>query len=48
VQSARKEGKLAEVMIGAAPYVLVMALMIILLILIPDIALYLPEKLANR
>lgn len=48
VQSARKEGKLGEVMVGALPYVFVMAIMILLLILMPDIALYLPEKLAAR
>ena len=43
VQGARKGGSLAEVMLGAVPYVLTMLLMALLLILVPGLALWLPE-----
>ncbi len=43
VQGARKGGSLAEVMLGAVPYVLAMLLMALLLILVPGLALWLPE-----
>ena len=43
VQGARRAGRLGEVMIGAVPYVLVMAVMAALLVLFPQIALFLPE-----
>ena len=45
VQGARRSGHLGEVMIGALPYVLVMAAMVVALIAFPGIALYLPERL---
>lgn len=45
VQGARKSGTLAEVMLGAVPYVLVMLLMVAALIAVPDIALFLPGLL---
>ncbi|WP_449285405.1 TRAP transporter large permease [Marinobacter sp. PE14] len=45
VQGVRKEGSLNDVMIGAAPYVLMMIIMGILLIAFPDIALFLPRVL---
>lgn len=44
VQGARKGGNLAEVMLGATPYVLTMMLMALLLILVPGLALWLPES----
>ncbi|MFC4350817.1 TRAP transporter large permease [Fodinicurvata halophila] len=43
VQGARQKGHLGEVMVGAIPYVLVMLLMVALLVLIPDLALWLPS-----
>ncbi|MGM0560945.1 MAG: TRAP transporter large permease [Pseudomonadota bacterium] len=43
VQGARQKGNLSEVMVGAIPYVLVMLLMVALLVLIPDLALWLPS-----
>ena len=45
VQGVRKSGRLSEVMIGAAPYVLIMLVMIALLVLFPSIALLLPDYL---
>ena len=45
VQGARRAGHLGEVMVGAIPYVLVMAAMVVALIAFPIIALYLPERL---
>ena len=45
VQGARRSGSLGEVMVGAVPYVLVMAVMVVALIAFPAIALYLPERL---
>ena len=45
VQGARRSGHLGEVMIGAVPYVLVMAAMVVALIALPAIALYLPARL---
>jgi C4-dicarboxylate transporter, DctM subunit len=43
VQSARRSGKFSDVMIGAVPYVLAMFVMVALLILFPQIALFLPS-----
>ncbi|WP_022728954.1 TRAP transporter large permease [Fodinicurvata sediminis] len=43
VQGARQKGNLGEVMVGAIPYVLVMLLMVALLVLLPDLALWLPS-----
>jgi len=45
VQGARKGGQMSEVMLGAAPYVLVMLAMAFALIAFPGIALYLPGAL---
>jgi TRAP-type C4-dicarboxylate transport system permease large subunit len=42
VQSARRGGSIAEVMLGAIPYVLAMLAMVAALIALPQIALYLP------
>ena len=44
VNSARKNGKMSDVIIGSLPYVGVMILMIILLIAYPSISLYLPNN----
>ena len=44
VQGARRSGHLGEVMIGALPYVLVMAAMVVALVAFPGIARYLPER----
>jgi C4-dicarboxylate transporter DctM subunit len=43
VQGARKSGSLNEVMLGAVPYCLVMLVMAFALIVVPDIALWLPN-----
>ena len=45
VQGARKSGNIGEVMLGAAPYALVMLLMAFALIAFPEIALWLPSLL---
>ncbi len=45
VQGARKNGVMSEVMVGAVPFVLVMLMMVGLLVLFPQLALYLPSKL---
>jgi C4-dicarboxylate transporter, DctM subunit len=45
VQSVRRSGQLHDVMAGAAPFVLALLAMIALLILIPDLALFLPQLL---
>lgn len=45
VQSARKTGKFSDVMIGCIPYALLMLLMVGLLIIVPQLALYLPSTL---
>jgi C4-dicarboxylate transporter, DctM subunit len=44
VNSARKNGKISDVVMGSLPYVGVMILMIILLIAYPSISLYLPNN----
>ncbi|MFK7877278.1 MAG: TRAP transporter large permease [Paracoccaceae bacterium] len=46
VQGARKSGNIGEVMLGAAPYALVMLIMAFALIAFPDIALWLPSLLS--
>jgi C4-dicarboxylate transporter, DctM subunit len=43
VQGVRGGGHLSDVMIGAAPFVLTLLLMIALLIALPDMAMFLPE-----
>jgi len=45
VQGARKSGNIGEVMLGAAPYALVMLIMAFALIAFPQIALWLPSLL---
>lgn len=45
VQAARKFGRFSDVMIGVIPYAIMMLLMVGLLILFPNIALFLPENL---
>jgi C4-dicarboxylate transporter, DctM subunit len=45
VQSARGEGHIGEVMLGAIPYVLIMFVMVGLLIAFPQLALWLPASL---
>ena len=47
VQGVRKKGDLIDVMIGAAPFVLTLCLMIGFLIAFPDIAMFLPSLLAG-
>ena len=44
VNSARKNGNMMDVILGSIPYVLIMLLMVFLLILFPNIALYLPNN----
>ena len=48
VQGARGKGTISEVMLGALPYVLMMAVMLVLLVLFPDIALWLPNSWAVK
>ena len=43
VQGVRERGSLNDVMIGAAPFVVTLFVMIVLLVLFPDIALWLPR-----
>jgi C4-dicarboxylate transporter DctM subunit len=45
VQAARRSGRLSEVMVGSAPYALVMLLMAFALIAFPGLALWLPANL---
>jgi len=45
VQGARKSGSLTDVMLGSVPYVAVMLLMAAALILLPELALFLPHTL---
>lgn len=45
VQGARRSGTMSEVMVGALPYVGVMLIMAVVLIALPDLALYLPRTL---
>jgi C4-dicarboxylate transporter DctM subunit len=47
VQGVRGHGQLHDVMLGAAPFVLALLVMIALLILFPEIALVLPDLLAR-
>ena len=48
VQSARGEGRIGQVMIGALPFVITMFVMVGLLIAFPDIALWLPSSLQAK
>lgn len=43
VQGVRKSGSLNEVMLGAIPFVIGMLLMVVLLVVFPQLALYLPS-----
>ena len=45
VHGIRKDGQVLDVMIGAGPFVFTLLLMIGLLIIFPEIAMFLPEKL---
>ncbi|SNT11694.1 TRAP transporter large permease [Tropicimonas sediminicola] len=45
VQGARKSGTMSEVMLGTIPYILAMLAMAAALIVVPDIALFLPNAL---
>ena len=45
VQSIRRSGSLNEVLVGALPFVLAMVVMISLLLLFPQLALWMPESL---
>lgn len=47
VQGVRKSGPVLDVMIGAAPFVLTLLAMILLLLFFPNIALWLPRSLAG-
>lgn len=44
VNSARKNGNMMDVIVGSIPYVLIMLFMVFLLIMFPNIALYLPNN----
>jgi TRAP-type C4-dicarboxylate transport system permease large subunit len=44
LQGLRETGKIADVIYGSLPFVLIMVLLIILLIIFPEIALWLPNK----
>ena len=48
VQGLRKRGKIDDVIIGASPFVIAMLLMILILAIWPQIALFLPDLLAGR
>jgi TRAP-type C4-dicarboxylate transport system permease large subunit len=45
VQGLRKGGKIRDVIVGAAPFVLALFLMLLILSVFPDLALYLPRVL---
>jgi len=45
VQGLRHGGKIRDVIVGAAPFVLALFMMLFLLSVFPDIALYLPRVL---
>ncbi len=47
VQGLRKRGRIDDVIIGASPFVITMALMIVILSLWPQLALWLPRVAAN-
>jgi TRAP-type C4-dicarboxylate transport system permease large subunit len=44
VQAARSSGRFSDVMVGAVPYVGAMLVMVVLLVLFPQIALWLPSS----
>jgi C4-dicarboxylate transporter DctM subunit len=47
VQGVRERGQLHDVMFGAAPFVVTLLLMVVLLILVPDIALWFPNLIGR-
>ena len=47
VQGLRKRGKIDDVIIGASPFVITMMLMLVILSIWPEIALWLPKLAAN-
>jgi len=47
VQGVRGRGPLHDVMIGAAPFVATLIVMLVLMILFPQIALWLPDSVAR-
>ena len=47
VQGLRKRGRIDDVIIGASPFVITMMLMILVLSIWPDIALFLPRIAAG-
>jgi C4-dicarboxylate transporter, DctM subunit len=47
VQGVREHGHLHDVMLGSAPFVVTLLVMVVLLILIPDIALWLPALIGR-
>ena len=47
VQGIRRGGHIHDVMIGAAPFVVTLVLMIVLLVIFPDIAMWLPAMFAG-
>jgi TRAP-type C4-dicarboxylate transport system permease large subunit len=47
VQGLRKRGRIDDVIIGASPFIITMALMIVILSFWPEIALWLPRVAAN-
>ena len=47
VQGLRKRGKIDDVIIGASPFVITMLLMLVILSIWPQIALWLPQLAAN-
>ena len=47
VQGVRGRGQLHDVMIGASPFVITLAVMIVLLIIFPELALWIPNSLAR-
>jgi TRAP-type C4-dicarboxylate transport system permease large subunit len=46
VQGVRGRGSLNEVMIGALPYAVIMLLMAGVLLMVPDLALFLPQAMS--
>ncbi|MCK6454227.1 MAG: TRAP transporter large permease [Alphaproteobacteria bacterium] len=47
VQGVRRRGKINDVIVGAAPFVLTLLLMVAILVAFPDLALYLPRSAAE-
>ncbi len=47
VQGLRKRGRIDDVIIGASPFVITMMLMLLILAIWPQIALFLPELAAS-